>query len=326
MAKKLIFAVVPLFAALLLLEIVGRCVHYQRYGDAPLSIIGMTDALFEWRLDLEIEQAAERFVERTQGGIDTPWQEWELRYAEIFPHFVQAVRDADAKLVMMFVPAPDNSTVWSREYFIDLAAEFEIPFLDLTHELGQHSLDLTHLIPEDGHLSRFGNFVTAGTLLGFLEPMLEHRTSSSYASRPELLGDLEASDNYIFWKGADLPCRVITNAQGLRRMEDLEFPRPDRPRILCVGDSYTFGASVHNPHAYPQLLERLAPHLEVVNAGTPGYTICDELSYFRERGRFVEPDIVVLQVFSNDILGFEQGLLETFCRGGEFCPTRGERR
>jgi len=132
--------------------------------------------------------------------------------------------------------------------------------------------------------------------------------------------------NYIFWKEAPMPCHVITNSQGLRRKQDLTFPKQDRARILCVGDSYTFGHAMHDPHCFPQILERLLKDPVVVNAGIAGYTICDETSYFEERGRFVEPDIVVLQVFPNDLDGLSPELQETFCRGGKYCPVKGERR
>jgi len=117
-----------------------------------------------------------------------------------------------------------------------------------------------------------------------------------------------------------MPYRVITNSQGLRRTSDIVFPKPDNKcRILFIGDSFTQGAYLPNHDSFPQLLEEAVTSIEAINSGIGGYTICDEYSYYKEKGKYIEPDIVVLQVLDNDLYGFYPFKQKMFCRGGEFC-------
>jgi lysophospholipase L1-like esterase len=117
-----------------------------------------------------------------------------------------------------------------------------------------------------------------------------------------------------------MPYRVITNSQGLRKKADVIFPKSnEKTRILFIGDSFTFGPYLDNHDGYPQLVEQKTENIEAINAGIAGYTVCDEYSYFADRGKYIEPDIVVLQVVDNDLYGFFPHKQKAFCRGGEFC-------
>jgi lysophospholipase L1-like esterase len=99
-----------------------------------------------------------------------------------------------------------------------------------------------------------------------------------------------------------MPYRVIVNKQGFRSERDLDIPKK-RQRVLCLGDSYTFGPYLPNHDTYPDLLNKLNPDLEVINAGICGFTITDETSLFIERAKYIAPDITILQVVANDITG-----------------------
>jgi len=76
---------------------------------------------------------------------------------------------------------------------------------------------------------------------------------------------------------------------GLRGPE-LEASDAKVFRILCVGDSITFGFSVDQPDTYPrQLLTALAKHypqrrFEIINAGVPGWSWLQGLRYLDLRG------------------------------------------
>ena len=322
--SKLTSLLMAVLIAALVVEIGGRCFYYHRGPVDSFALVQMFRDAQGWRRDQTIRSALDDLNAAAAAGGERA--QHAARYGLIFARFVELCRLADAKLVVLYIPGPSGHDAVAHGLFSRLSSEHDVPFLDATTELARFPVEVAYLMPEDGHLSRFGSHVVAGALLAFLEPWRSHRSAVSHDDRPALLGDLEPSANYVFWEGAPLPCRVITNSQGLRREADLEFPRPVRTRVLCIGDSYTFGASLHNPQCFPQVLERTDPELEVINAGISGYTICDEYSYFEERGRFTEPDIVVLQVFPNDLDGFEPELQRTFCRGGEFCPARGEQR
>lgn len=125
-------------------------------------------------------------------------------------------------------------------------------------------------------------------------------------NRTEGGGDLAPSQNGIWAIWPHRPYHVQTNSDGLRNVEELDATHD--MRILAVGDSFTFGPYVPNEDTWPSQLERLLdaslhPHatVQVLNAGVAGYTIVDEYHYLRERGLALEPDLVVLAFFPNDI-------------------------
>lgn len=99
-----------------------------------------------------------------------------------------------------------------------------------------------------------------------------------------------------------------TNARGLRD-DPLVSPKPPMTvRVLCVGDSCTYGSGVRRSDSVPDLLEkRLAAALsadaglvDVVNAGVPGYTAHQAVAWLDRDGWAMEPDVVVLTVGFND--------------------------
>ena len=94
-----------------------------------------------------------------------------------------------------------------------------------------------------------------------------------------------------------------TNADGFR-----DGPRdPDRragPRVLVLGDSYTFGWGVADDEPYPQRAEALLRErgigAEVINAGIPGYNSEQEASLLDELLPRYRPDMVVVGYVMND--------------------------
>lgn len=79
-----------------------------------------------------------------------------------------------------------------------------------------------------------------------------------------------------------------------------------RTRIVCLGDSCTYGFGVGSDQAYPRQLERLlnerAGHqrFEVVNLGVGGYTSTLGLSRLREIALGFDPDVIVFSFGLND--------------------------
>jgi lysophospholipase L1-like esterase len=91
------------------------------------------------------------------------------------------------------------------------------------------------------------------------------------------------------------------NSRGFRSPEiPLEKP-PGRVRVLAVGDSMVYGLGVENGEAFPAVLERLDPSLQVVNAGVPAYSGAEELVQLREEIGVLRPDVVVVAYFWNDL-------------------------
>jgi lysophospholipase L1-like esterase len=112
--------------------------------------------------------------------------------------------------------------------------------------------------------------------------------------------------------------RVTSNAQGLRYEHGVGRKAPGAFRIVCVGDSVTFGYRVprvylrrprENPEwlPYPMLLERWlraanpARRVEVVPLAAPGYSSHQGLAWLRRDLARLEPDVVTVCFGWNDI-------------------------
>lgn len=100
---------------------------------------------------------------------------------------------------------------------------------------------------------------------------------------------------------------VHNDARGFRLPEpDLRRKPAGAFRILCVGDSITFGFNVDEGSDYPSQLARLlrarypGKLFEVVNAGVPGWTWRQGQRFLEIEGSTLEPDVVVIGHGTND--------------------------
>jgi lysophospholipase L1-like esterase len=117
------------------------------------------------------------------------------------------------------------------------------------------------------------------------------------------------------WNKSNLKCtriapeyrtQVTTNAAGLRGAGTPVSSANGHRRILCIGDSFTFGKGVDDSSTYAVQLERILnahaslPKWDVLNAGVVSFGTANEYHFLRTRGRALQPDVVVLQVCPND--------------------------
>jgi lysophospholipase L1-like esterase len=127
--------------------------------------------------------------------------------------------------------------------------------------------------------------------------------------------DINADPRGYFGPDGRVDYRI--NNLGFRG-EDMtvEKPRGIR-RVLCLGDSFTFGEGVRENDAWPQRLGQiLGAQTQVINAGIQGADLDSEGLFLLLYGRQLAPDVVVIAFFMNDAMPFEetvahQGLLET---------------
>jgi hypothetical protein len=95
------------------------------------------------------------------------------------------------------------------------------------------------------------------------------------------------------------------NARGYRDLERA-IPRPPGVRrVVCLGDSFTWGVRVLFDDAWPQRLERLLGRdrgevWEAVNLGEPGFNSVQEAARLASQGFGYEPDVVVVAYVLND--------------------------
>jgi len=145
------------------------------------------------------------------------------------------------------------------------------------------------------------------------------------AARPKALAD-DPDVGWVLSAGFDGEIEGIRyriNSLGFRG-DDINERKPDgAQRILCLGDSTTYGVMVEGHRIYPAVLRRrlsemLAPRrVEVVNAGVPGYSSLQIELILSERCFTLEPDLITMCVGLNDALlnpGFYSSDSELYVR------------
>jgi len=93
-----------------------------------------------------------------------------------------------------------------------------------------------------------------------------------------------------------------TNSQRFRNNAD--FPAivlPGKTRIICSGDSFTFGYGVDNDHTWPQLLAIRAPNLETVNMGQGGYGADQAYLWYKRDAAGVDHNIEIFAIILPDL-------------------------
>ena len=101
---------------------------------------------------------------------------------------------------------------------------------------------------------------------------------------------------------------ISINSDGFRDKEYKAEKARNTFRILCLGDSSTFGFGITSlSHTYHELLEDELNHqygknviYEVINAGVTGYTSYQGLNLFKYKGAKYDPDIVTFYFGIND--------------------------
>src|SRR5919106_462843 len=95
------------------------------------------------------------------------------------------------------------------------------------------------------------------------------------------------------------------NARGYRDLERVVSKPPGLRRVVSLGDSFAWGASVEFEDAYPQRLERglnrrRRERWEVVSLALPGMNTVDEASQLEQEGMAYSPDVVLVGYVFND--------------------------
>jgi hypothetical protein len=75
----------------------------------------------------------------------------------------------------------------------------------------------------------------------------------------------------------------------------------DKPHVVVLGDSYSFGAGVNDGEEYSAVLQReLKGSADVVNLAVGGWGLTQEIRRYYEFGILYAPSVVVLQFSAND--------------------------
>jgi hypothetical protein len=122
----------------------------------------------------------------------------------------------------------------------------------------------------------------------------------------ERTGWSKAPGRSIVRRVAGEKVRFEINEHGLRDDPGVGPGKaPGAFRVLMLGDSFVLGYTVERADLFVDLLEGWwkseGRAVEVVNAGTEGWSTDQEVVWFLEHGKAYQPDLVVLFPYENDV-------------------------
>jgi lysophospholipase L1-like esterase len=184
------------------------------------------------------------------------------------------------------------------------AAEFVLRQLPTPQPLGRLSY-----ADAEGRPITFAEGLQRGLIVPVPPPLPMDRPRFMFA--PGQTFYLCYTDNDVLrrdWLDAQGRVPVRINRFGLRERDELT---PDKPsgqrRVLCVGDSFTFGWGIPEELGWVRLLENSlrtgGGDVRTVNCGAAG-TVCVDEYWFGLQHRFAvfQPDAVVLTLCLNDLI------------------------
>lgn len=95
---------------------------------------------------------------------------------------------------------------------------------------------------------------------------------------------------------------VILNSAGYRDNEYDFNDSPDTFRIYALGDSYTYGWLVDDyKKTFPKILEenlrkKTDKKIDIINAGSPGFSLGEMVNRFISEGKYYYPDLVLVGI------------------------------
>ncbi len=100
--------------------------------------------------------------------------------------------------------------------------------------------------------------------------------------------------------------QLKTNHLG-QRNDEYSIKKPaEEYRVLCLGDSYTFGWGVKRGETWPDILEyrlqkKMGKPINVINGGRPGRDARGNLNYLLKEGLNLDPDVVIYMILTSDV-------------------------
>jgi len=123
---------------------------------------------------------------------------------------------------------------------------------------------------------------------GAARAFLAHLPRAAYAPHPLLRWDLHGFERAASGRGQPAPPRA-----------------PGEFRVLCLGDSATYGVGVDTDDSWParaqaELQQHSRRPLRFINHGVPGYTTWQAMAWLEREGRALKPDLVLFATCHND--------------------------
>lgn len=151
-----------------------------------------------------------------------------------------------------------------------------------------------------------GNFAQSAMLQRSAEPEICLENAPSFDAR------------YTGWLWRVPPTRLRTNSLGGRGPEVAAQAPAGTLRVVALGDSFTFGQGVEEEDTWPMVAGATmvagGRPVEVLDFGVPGHGTPQSVALLERRLLPLEPDVVLLAVFANDLSAEDSYCL--YGRGG----------
>ncbi len=224
----------------------------------------------------------------------------ESRFTEDFIAFKKEVDASHAKLYVCYITPEVGwaATKCEREekpFIKELCEKQHVSFVDFTDVVANRQ-GITFM-PVDGHFNQRGSMLVANKISELIENNKDYRSDVTYPASmiPAVLGDEDPDIDKIVEDKKGLPYKLTTNKQGLRMDGVVEFPKK-KQHVLLMGDSEIYGSGVDNPQTITGVLQKKHPDKTIINTSKWAYTIDDELSQWKEKSKYQEPDVVLLEL------------------------------
>jgi hypothetical protein len=133
----------------------------------------------------------------------------------------------------------------------------------------------------------------------------ERRERVAYTQFDPVLGWRQRPNSRVRYERGEYSTEVVINSLGMRDRERTLTPSPGTFRVLALGDSFVEGYTVAFDETVGQVLERALDSpgcpIEVINAGSGGYSTDQEYLLYRESARRLGARVVLLFFFHNDV-------------------------
>jgi len=140
----------------------------------------------------------------------------------------------------------------------------------------------------------------------FRPPGYEADEQARYTEYDPLLGWRKRPLASVTYRRREYTVEVAINRLGLRDVDRDYVAPPGVCRVLALGDSFVEGYTVALPQTVGQVLEaslrRDGRRVEVLNAGTSGYSTDQEYLFYLTEGVRYSPRVVLLFFYYNDVL------------------------
>src|SRR5574341_1408459 len=101
----------------------------------------------------------------------------------------------------------------------------------------------------------------------------------------------------IYGPGLD----VRISSQGLREDSELGVTAPaGKLRLICLGDSFTFGFGVGHDQTWCHQLSMVAPRVQTVNMGLGGYGLDQDYLWYKRDGGRLQHHFTLVAVVTDD--------------------------